>query len=49
MSVSDISHLISDIGFPIAVSCYLLYRMEKTVGELRDVIEKLCSMLDKKN
>ncbi|MGM9949220.1 MAG: YvrJ family protein [Lysinibacillus sp.] len=36
---------ISNIGFPIVVSLYLLYRMEQRVEELERTIQELASSL----
>lgn len=50
----EISTLITNVGFPIAVSCYLLYRDSKTIATLAEAINantmavtKLIAKLDK--
>ncbi|WP_394372354.1 YvrJ family protein [Peptoniphilus grossensis] len=37
---------ISNIGFPIAISCYLLVRLEKKMEELREVIVELSNAIE---
>lgn len=39
--LSSYIHLISNTGFPIVISMYLLNRMEKKLDKLVDAIEKL--------
>lgn len=34
----ELSTLITNVGFPIAVSCYLLYRDSKTIATLAEAI-----------
>ena len=34
----EISTLITNVGFPIAISCYLLYRDSKTIATLAEAI-----------
>lgn len=50
----EISTLITNVGFPIAISCYLLYRDSKTIATLAEAINantvavtKLVAKLDK--
>jgi hypothetical protein len=54
MSYDQIIQLIRDVGFPIFVSGYLLFRLETTMNQLKDslqahsvMIEKLVTKLDK--
>ena len=39
--MEDLLANISNIGFPIAISCYLLVRLEKKMEELKEVIVEL--------
>lgn len=47
MSAEDWRDLIGNLGFPIAVTAYVLVRMERALKELASVIAKLCDKLDK--
>jgi len=47
MTIGDWKDLLSNIGFPIAVTTYLLFRMERTIKELTSVIGKLCERIEK--
>jgi len=38
--------LVASVGFPIAVSWYLLFRMERTLKELASTIQRLCDKLN---
>ena len=38
MMFEEISTLITNVGFPIAVSCYLLHRDNKTIAALAEAI-----------
>jgi len=41
--MEDLVKLISTLGFPIMVSCYLLVRMERIITDLRDELyERPC-------
>jgi len=40
---------ISNIGFPIAISCYLLVRFERKLEELKEVIGELSNAVEKLN
>lgn len=49
-----LQQLISSLGFPIFIAIYLLWKEDKTIGELKDVInqntiaiQKLIERLDK--
>jgi hypothetical protein len=39
--VDDLWKNIGQYGFPIVVSCYLLFRLERTMRELRDAVREL--------
>ncbi|MDU6098480.1 YvrJ family protein [Peptoniphilus harei] len=43
--MEDLIANISNIGFPIAISCYLLVRLEKKMEELKEVIVDLSKAL----
>lgn len=40
MELNEIVSIISQVGFPIFVAVYLMWRMETTLNELKQVIEK---------
>ncbi|MFR7760897.1 MAG: YvrJ family protein [Peptoniphilus grossensis] len=44
--MEDLLSNISNIGFPIAISCYLLVRLEKKMEELREVILELSNAIE---
>lgn len=44
--MEDLLSNISNIGFPIAISCYLLVRLEKKMEELREVIVDLSNAIE---
>ncbi|MCI5642787.1 MAG: YvrJ family protein [Peptoniphilus sp.] len=44
--MEDLLTSISNIGFPIAISCYLLVRLEKKMEELKEVIVKLSNAIE---
>lgn len=44
--MEDLITNISNIGFPIAISCYLLVRLEKKMEELKEVIVDLSKALE---
>ena len=46
MIMEDLLSNISNIGFPIAISCYLLVRLEKKMEELREVIVELSNAIE---
>ncbi len=41
MEINDLMNLITNVGFPIAVCAYLLFRLEKQLIELSSSINKL--------
>ncbi|MBM7550215.1 YvrJ family protein [Peptoniphilus gorbachii] len=45
--MEDLLSNISNIGFPIAISCYLLVRLEKKMEELKEVIVELSTAIEK--
>lgn len=44
--MEDLLASISNIGFPIAISCYLLVRLEKKMEELKEVIVGLSKAIE---
>ena len=44
--MEDLLSNISNIGFSIAISCYLLVRLEKKMEELREVIVELSNAIE---
>lgn len=44
--MEDLLSNISNIGFPIAISCYLLVRLEKKMEELKEVIVELTNVIE---
>lgn len=44
--MEDLLSNISNIGFPIAISCYLLVRLEKKMEELKEVIVDLSNVIE---
>ncbi|MDK7754286.1 MAG: YvrJ family protein [Peptoniphilus harei] len=44
--MEDLLANISNIGFPISISCYLLVRLEKKMEELKEVIVELSKALE---
>ena len=44
--MEDLLANISNIGFPIAISCYLLVRLEKKMEELKEVIVELSNAIE---
>ncbi len=56
MNLSDALSAVSQVGFPIAVTAYLLLRFERKLDELRNsndglkaAVYKLCDALNKSN
>lgn len=45
--MEDLLMQISNIGFPIAVSCYLLVRFESRIGELTNSINELSKYIER--
>ena len=48
MEVNELINLVVNNGFPVAVSCYLLIRLEKQLGSLSASINKLNSIISAK-
>ncbi|GIM28427.1 hypothetical protein CPJCM30710_10930 [Clostridium polyendosporum] len=48
MGINDFVNLIANVGFPIAVSAYLLVRLEKQLIELTSSINKLNTIISTK-
>lgn len=54
--LDEISRFVSAVGFPIAITVYLLHFQSKTINGLKDVInrnteilKKLCDKVEKSN
>lgn len=45
MEVNELASLITNVGFPIAVSAYLLIRLEKQLKTLSTSIDKLTILM----
>lgn len=41
MEINDLLNLIANVGFPVAISAYLLIRLEKQINTLSTSINKL--------
>lgn len=39
--MSEFFQIVSNLGFPIAVSCYLLFRFEKKLDKLEDTVKDM--------
>ncbi|WP_315072543.1 YvrJ family protein [uncultured Clostridium sp.] len=48
MEINDLMNLITNVGFPIAVCAYLLFRLEKQLIELSSSINKLNTIISTK-
>lgn len=48
MEVNELINLIVNNGFPVAVSCYLLIRLEKQLSSLSASINKLNTIISTK-
>ena len=48
MEVNELMNLIVNNGFPVAVSAYLLIRLEKQLGSLSSSINKLNTIISTK-
>ena len=48
MEVNELMNLIVNNGFPVAVSCYLLIRLEKQLNSLSTSINKLNTIISAK-
>lgn len=48
MDVSDLINLIANVGFPVAISAYLLIRLEKQIITLTYSINKLNTIVSLK-
>ena len=48
MQINDFVNLVTNIGFPIAVSAYLLLRLEKQILSLTTSINKLNTIISTK-
>ena len=48
MEVNELMNLIVNNGFPVAVSCYLLIRLEKQINSLAGSINKLNTIISAK-
>ncbi|MET3617562.1 hypothetical protein ABID14_001196 [Peptoniphilus olsenii] len=47
--MEELLSFVSNIGFPIAISCYILVRHETKLDELRDAILELSRAFEKMN
>lgn len=48
MEISELVNLIANVGFPIAISAYLLMRLEKQIMTLTFSINKLNTIISTK-
>ena len=48
MEINDLTSLITNAGFPIAVCAYLLFRLEKQLSQLSSSITKLNTIISTK-
>ena len=48
MEMSDLINLIANVGFPVAISAYLLIRLEKQILSLTFSINKLNTIISTK-
>jgi len=45
---TEILDLIQSVGFPIAVSLWFMFRMERVIKSNTSVLEKVCVLISKK-
>lgn len=48
MEINELFNLIGNVGFPVAISGYLLIRLEKNIGNLTASINKLNTIISTK-
>lgn len=48
MDITELVSLIGNVGFPVAVSAYLLIRLEKQINNLTSSITKLNTIISTK-
>lgn len=48
MEVNELINLIGNVGFPVAISAYLLIRLEKQINGLSSSINKLNTIISTK-
>ncbi len=48
MEINDLVTLIGNVGFPVAISAYLLIRLEKNIAGLTSSINKLNAIISTK-
>ena len=48
MEISELTNLIANVGFPVAISAYLLIRLEKQIMTLTFSINKLNTIISTK-
>lgn len=48
MEVKDLVDLVANVGFPVAISAYLLIRLEKHIDTLNTSINKLNTIVSTK-
>ena len=46
MDVADISSFVSTVGFPIAAFCAMWWTCDKSIKEMRDVINELRNTIE---
>lgn len=48
MNINELMGLVGNVGFPVAVSAYLLIRLEKQIDSLSNSINKLNTIISAK-
>ena len=48
MEINELINLIGNVGFPVAISAYLLIRLEKQINGLSSSINKLNTIISTK-
>lgn len=48
MDINEISNMITNVGFPMAITVYLLIRLEKQLNSLTSSITKLNTIISTK-
>ena len=48
MEINDLVTLLGNVGFPVAISAYLLIRLEKNIAGLTSSINKLNAIISTK-
>lgn len=47
MIETEMIGFISTVGFPIAITCYVLFRLEKNIKNNTDILTKLTILIEK--